>query len=267
MSDQAKQILLFLGAILGLLLLVMALWKVGPWLGSMILDVVNAVWTFVTWVVAAAVGLIFVVLAGVLPVYIGLHGFRLAATSMGEVVTAIGDVGTRIDKLQDKVTADARDTASDAIFLAALACLAGLVFFVGTGDFMGDPKEFPKELSEELRKLQAAVRILAVSAVFCAILKMLAMMPVRPVKIFASLLFGCVVTAIVGYLVAHYQLFVEPRAAAEEVRKLLGKANFFTALALLVISLTFLVALLYPFSLQRWRKMLWPDKPSSMPDS
>ena len=249
MSNNVRVSLMIVAGAIAAFLLCWLVWTivstVGPLLGSAIVSAVNFVLSAITWLVTAAVGLFMGILAIAVPIGVGVACVWILLKAINGVIASINEIGRKIENLGAQISRDVRDTAIDAGFLAFAGLLAGCVYWVATGDFV--------ERKEEAE----IIKTLAVGAVFCTAAKLLLMIPVRRIKVVAIAIFLIGVAAVITYLVVHYNLPHDLRAVATAVAEHLTKASLAMVVALSVIMLLFLTSLLYPFSPERWKKIVW----------
>jgi hypothetical protein len=258
MSNRDKVILWIIGGVLVLLFL----WLVGPMLAASFTTAVAAVQWFISLVFSIFIGAVttvasvavFVIVV-VIGVYLILEAVKGATAALGGVVEKLIGVGRQIDSFRKSVSEETRYTAIDTIFLGCLALLSGLAFYMGTGDFLkveGGPPPPDADL----------VKLLTVGGFVCAICKMLLMIPARIIKIFSVAFFLLSLGTVVVFLVLRFNLRT-PEVAVEttqEVERHIVNANLFTAIAFATLFLLYVMALGYPFSFKRWKRMVFVDK-------
>jgi hypothetical protein len=267
MNSNAKLILQLLAVVIGIFLLGWLIVAVVSNIGPAIVAIVTSALNAIQWIIGIALTAVIVALGAVATItalgILGAWGVRLILVAVGGIATSLSgmvekfaNVGAKIDDIKSSFTENARDTAIDAVFLAFIALMCGLVFYMGTGDFLKD--ESGKSISGDAD----IIKVLSVGAIFCALTKVLLMLPVRIVKFLSVLIFVGGVCFVGAYLVTRYNVRSTTAATqlAREAKVHVVEANLFVATAYATIIMLGAIALAYPFSIKRWKKMVFLDK-------
>ena len=154
-------------------------------------------------------------------------------------------IGKELASLKSFLSKQAQEAAIDATFLAAVALLAGLMFFMLTEDFL---KNF------------STIRVLTIAAAACSICKMLVLIPVRSAKIAGLLITAIVLVGLGVFITARYRLVSSSGISLEGVwnawqHRDEQRSKAFLLFGIGTIGLLLVVSVLYPFTAQGWRRI------------
>lgn len=208
-----------------------ALWKTGVGLGNIAYSDVMAS-TLVAVLAHTLAPIVAVVLAATSALWVAIKELKSVSQNLS-------GVRNDLNRFFDELSANAKDTAIDAGFMAVLALLASLVAFQSTDDFLDHV---------------STIKIFAASSVAYAILKGLMLIPVRSAKLSAGLLTLTVLILSAIFLIHRHDLF-HPNGAMRLLH-LFADTEFPRRMVVVIIFLLSALSLLYPFSLSRWKR-LW----------
>jgi len=188
------------------------------------------------WIIALALLLVIAILTIIMPLII-------AGLLVGWLAKIAEGIKDKIKKLQESISAQTRDAAIDAAFLAFIALYAGLVFFMSTDDFL---RPFLGEAHNAL-----AIRTLAFAAAACSMSKILLLIPVRAAKVISII----VSLTILGWIVTIvYQTYSVNAGFSHLLHYMTESPRELFVLG--ITTCLFLVALTYPFTPRGWRRLL-----------
>jgi hypothetical protein len=201
------------------------------------------------WIIALALLLAIAALTIIMPLIVAALLIALLVALFAKMAEGIKD---RIKKLQEHISTEARDAAIDATFLAVLGLYAGLVFFMGTDDFLkpflheatSDPSSIPSSPPEPAR----TIRVLALAAVGCSISKMLFLIPVRLVKVIA-------IIAPLTMLGTIASILYQASLARVDLSQFWNITKPIELFVLAIITCLLLLAIAYPFTPSGWRRI------------
>jgi hypothetical protein len=242
MNDDTKTVLRYAAIIVGALLL---LW-VGIRLTSSIIasmipiiaSSIQSVVGFLGFLITTGVVLLTAAVAVAVPVAV------IAVCAIG-FLKLIEVIRNEIAPLKSLLSKQAREAAIDATFLAIVALLAGLMFFMVTEDWL---KNF------------STIRVLVIAAVACSISKMLMLFPLRSTKIAGILITGIVLIGLSVFVAARYRMVSSSGISLEGLRNAWQhqpeeRSIPFLLFGIGTIGLLLVVSVFYPFTAQGWRRI------------
>jgi hypothetical protein len=202
---------------------------------------------FVGWAITIAGVILIAVLTIAMPLIVGAGLFLGLFWIADLIIRRVQKLSDDIRRLRQAISVQAREAAIDAAFLSAIALLAALVFYMGTMDFL---EPFSNEGSHFSPNHSVAIRVLVVAAAACSVSKILFLIPVRSVKIFAVLAMIVVLFVAASILFNGYFAKVGVMGTWDDIRQSSG-----VTIVMVTSILLLLIALAYPFSPRGWRRM------------
>jgi hypothetical protein len=145
-----------------------------------------------------------------------------------------------------------RGGATDAAFIAILSLISGLLFYMVTEDFM-------KAVSTNF----SGIRFLAASSVGYCIAKLFLLFPARLSKIGGVALTCLIFVGSAIFLNVKFDLLHDAVRGFPALRGTLAKEEPINWIIGAVIALFAALSLLYPFTLNEWKRMLSIPRPNS----
>jgi hypothetical protein len=239
MNENTKNTLIIAAIVVGAILIIYVgihlLSAIIGGIGPIVMESIKAVFGFIGFVITIGV----ILLTAFVPIAI----FLLSVFFFLKMIDLIRNEFIRLKNLLSK---QAREAAIDATFLAILALLAGLMFYVATEDFLTN---------------FSTIRVLTVATAVCCIGKMLVLIPVRSAKVVGLLTSAVVLIGLCVFLVDRYHLVTRSGISIQHVLDVWGnptdykRSHAFLLFDLSIISLLLVAAIFYPFTARGWRRM------------
>jgi hypothetical protein len=216
-----------------------------PVIASSILSVLGLVGFLIT----IAVVLLTAVVAVAMPVVV----IVLCAITFLKLIKIISN---QVAALKELLSTQAREATIDATFLAIIALLAGLMFFMATEDFLNN---------------FSTIRVMVLATAVSIIGKMLILIPIRSAKVAGLLITAIVLVGLSVFVAARYHLVSPSGISLEGVRNVWqhphdeNRSKTFLLFAIGTIGLLLVVSVLYPFTGQGWRRIWKVEGRASSP--
>jgi len=229
------------GALLSLWLGIRLIEALVPLMGQAL----PSLFTVIGWAIILAGFIVVAILTVLMPLIVGAAVVVAFFWMLDAVARQIKNVRDDIAKLGQAISAQARDASIDAAVLAALALMAGLVFYMGTADFI---EPFTKETSHVSHDHAVLIRVLAVAAAVASLSKMLFLIPVRSVKIIAMIIMLIAVAGSATIVIKDYVARVGLATAWDNI----VHASVMTMVVMATSVVLLVTAVAYPFSPRAW---------------
>jgi hypothetical protein len=209
------------------------------WIANLFVFGFAMVVNFVTAIVAALIVVIAIAIAlGIIGLLV-IEGTRLLSHRLAAMTAEM-----------HALKMEFREGARDAAFIAVLSLISGLIFYMATEDFI---KGFSTDFS--------TIRFLAASSVGYCVAKLFLLFPARASKISGVALTCLIFVGSAIVLDAKYELVHDAVRGFPNVRSTLAKQEPIGWMIGGIITLFAMLALLYPFTLKEWKRILSVPQP------